>query len=111
MKPFFKNLIQEILNEIFVESINLNQIDLGSNITILFKDNKIKIKKIKDRFIVLDTTNPERVKPGDIIEFIETNLIIGMSPQCYIYRKNEIDKYKKINMVHKFSSIESIESN
>lgn len=93
----------------FVQSVDLNKIQSGSKIVILFQDNKIELKKNKDKFLVLSLSNPERIKPNDIIEFVDFTMSVGRSPKCYIYRKNEIDKYKKTKMVHEFSSIKSIE--
>ena len=109
MKSIFTNLIQEVLSEMFVDSINLKEIQSEANITILFKDNNIQLKKVKDKFKVLKASNPERVKVGDIIEFLESDIKIGTSPKCYIYRRNEIKKFKKINMVHQFSDVTSID--
>ena len=109
MKLSFKNLIQEILSEMFIESLNLNEIKPGSKIVILFQDNKVEIEKIKNKFKVLKVSNPERIKPNDILEFIEFNITTGASPRCYIYRKNKIGKYKKIKMIHDFSYVKSVE--
>ena len=111
MKPaLFKNMIQEILTEMFSDSINLNEIQPGSKITILFQDNKIELEKIKDKFLVLNLSNPERIKPEDILEFLDFNMWIGSAPKCHVYRKNEIEKYKKTKMVHEFSIVKGIET-
>ena len=110
MKPtIFKVLIQEVLTEIFSESVNLNELKQDSNISILFQDNKIELKKIKHGFKVTALTNPERIKESDILKFLDFNIWIGSKPKCYIYRKNEIEKYKKIKMVHEFSEVKKIE--
>ena len=110
MKPtLFKNLIQEVLTEMLSQSVKLNEVKHGSNITILFQDNKVELQKIKSGFKVIALTNPERIKEGDILQFLDFDIWVGAKPKCWIYRKNEIDKYKKIKMVHEFSSVNGVE--
>ena len=106
---YLHKLIQEILLEMFVKLIDLNSIKEKSKIVIIFQDNKIELEKIKDKFKVIQIDVSERIKPGDILMFLETAISPGDEIQCSIYRKNNYNKYLKTNFVHKFSPIKSIE--
>lgn len=107
----FKTIINEILSEMFAEALDLNTIQPGAKLTITFQDNKVELKKVKDKFKVVDALNKERIMPDDIIQFVNSEIAMGTSPKCFVYRKNKIGKYLKTNFVHEFSSIKQIEVN
>lgn len=112
MQPdFIKSIIKEILRETFVNSIELPALDINANITIIFQNNELNLKKIeKNRFEVEKIKVSDKIKEGDQLEFIDNKLEINKKEKCNIYRKNEIGKLLKIDMIHEFAPIKSIET-
>lgn len=109
-KEIINKIIKEILNEIFINSINIKDVKTDTNITIFFQDNNIKLKKIDEKkFNVLEIKNSEKVQVGDNIEFLSGELKLNNKYKCYIFRKNESGKMLKIDLIHQFSPIKSIE--
>ncbi len=107
---FIKSIIKEILRETFVSSIELSALDINANITIIFQNNELKLKKIeKNRFEVESIKVSDKIKDGDQLEFIDNKLEINKKEKCNIYRKNEIGKFLKIDMIHEFAPIKSID--
>jgi len=107
---FIKSIIKEILRETFVSSIELSALDINANITIIFQNNELKLKKIeKNRFEVELIKVSDKIKEGDQLEFIDNKLEINKKEKCNIYRKNEIGKFLKIDMIHEFAPIKSID--
>jgi hypothetical protein len=104
------SIIKQILMEIFINSFNIKDIEPNANITIFFQDNNIKLEKTsEEKFKVLDIKNSEKVQVGDEISFLEKELKVGNKTKCYIFRKNESGKMLKIDFIHQFSPIKSIE--
>ena len=111
MQPdFIKSIIKEILQETFVNSIEVSALDINANITIIFQNNELKLKKIgKNRFEVESIKVSDKIKEGDQLEFIDNKLEINKKEKCNIYRKNKIGKFLKIDMIHEFAPVKSIE--
>lgn len=104
------SIIKQILKEIFINSLNINDIEPNTNITIFFQDNNIKLEKLnEDKFKVIDIKNSEKVQVDDEISFLEKELKIGNKTKCYIFRKNKLGKMLKIDLIHQFSPIKSID--
>jgi hypothetical protein len=115
------NLVNEILSEMFINCVDLKQIPFSSNISILFQDNNIKIEKVEEKksgkeyvpnilFKVKDVSNDGKIKVNDVLLFLDSSIRVGTNPQCFIFRRNESGKLKKINTIHEFSFIKSIQT-
>lgn len=105
-----KSIIREILQETFVNSFNTQDIDINANINIIFQNNELNLTKISENlFEVKKIKVSDKIKVGDQIEFIDKKLEINKKEKCNIYRKNEIGKFLKIDIIHEFSPIKSID--
>lgn len=111
MQPdLIKSIIKEILQETFVNSIDISELDINANITIIFQNNELKLKKISEnRFEVESIKVSDKIKQGDQLEFIDKKLKINKKEKCNIYRKNKIGKFLKIDIIHEFAPLKSIE--
>jgi hypothetical protein len=109
-QDLIKSIIKEILKETFLKSINLSEISIDANITIIFQNNELNLKKISEnRFEVKSIKVSDKIKQGDQLEFMDKLLEINKKEKCNIFRKNKIGKFLKIDIIHEFAPIKSIE--
>lgn len=109
-KGLIQKIIKEILQETFVNNINVGNIDINANITIIFQNNELNLEKISEkRFKAISVKVSDIIKKDDELEFFDKTFEVNKKVKCNIYRKNEIGKLLKIDIIHEFSPIKSIE--